>query len=159
PAASYAPGCPLVMIAVMLGAPGVSASRLRAALAAALIGVSVLNVAWLGPPRRALEPGSLSDYREVARALSEADRTSAIVFRSDRDAKMVNVFYDGPATQVIWAADGEPVVPADALRLVCVSATDAPAVRVPPGWTSVAPPQVFGHTRLERLGRAVMPSP
>src|SRR5262249_14754872 len=126
----YASWCPLVMIAVMLGALEVSDSRLRAALAAALIGVSVLNVAWLRPPRGALEPGSLSDYREVARALAaEDDPASAIVFRSDRDAKMVNVFYDGPATQVIWAADDEPVVPADALRLVCVSATDAPAVR------------------------------
>jgi hypothetical protein len=101
-----------------------------------------------------LEGDSLSNYREVVAALSAPqDVPSAIVFRSDRDAKMVNVFYEGPALQMIWPGDGERDVPAAVGGLIVVS----PAASVPtsplPGWIRQEP-RLLGHTRIDVFRRA-----
>jgi hypothetical protein len=150
----FAPWCPLVMVAAMLGALELKSARWRTAAAGVLVGGAALNVAFLDPPRRVLEADSLSNYRDVAAALSAPqDVPSAIVFRSDRDAKMVNVFYDGPALQMIWAGDGGRDVPAEVGRLVVVSpALSAPAPMLP-GWSRPEPSRLLGHTRLDVLLR------
>lgn len=152
----FAPWCPLVMVAVMLGALELKAAAARAAVAGTLVAVAALNVALLDPPRRALEADALSNYREVAAALSAPrDVPTAIVFRSDRDAKMVNVFYDGPALQMIWAGEGPRDVPAAVDGLIYVS----PAASVPasplPGWSRAEPTRLLGHTRIDMFRRPV----
>ena len=154
----FVPWCPLMMIAVMLGAIELRGAPARA-IAGVLVGVAALNVALLGPPRRVLEGDSLSNYRDVAAALSAPqDVPSAIVFRSDRDAKMVNVFYDGPALQMIWAGQGPRDVPAAVGGLIYVSpAASAPASPLP-GWSRSEPTRLLGHTRIDTFRRAAPPA-
>jgi hypothetical protein len=154
----FAPWCPLVMIAVMLGALELKNPRWRIAAASVLVGGAALNVALLDPPRRVLEGNSLSNYREVVAALSAPqDVPSAIVFRSDRDAKMVNVFYDGPALQMIWPGDGGRDVPAAVGGLIVVSPAASAPTSPLPGWTRQEP-RVLGHTRIDVFRRGPTPA-
>jgi hypothetical protein len=104
-------------------------------------------------------------WRTAAALSAPQDVPSAIVFRSDRDAKMVNVFYDGPALQMIWTGDGARDVPrrggparrrfSGRLR----AGAAAPAVE-PPGAAPVAgshpnrrppPAERVAHPRQRRL--------
>ncbi len=155
----FAPWCAMIMISVMLGALELKSVRARVAVAVALVAGAALNVAFLGPPRRVIEADSLSNYRQVAAALSAPrDVPSAIVFRSDRDAKMVNVFYDGPALQMIWAGDGERDVPPGVGGLMVVSPVASPPMSPLSGWTRVEPDRRLGHTRIEDFRRRAPPA-
>jgi hypothetical protein len=153
----FAPWCPMIMIAVMLGALDLGNVRARAVVAGALVAVAALNVAFLGPPRRAIEADSLSNYRDVAALLSAPrDVPSAIVFRSDRDAKMVNVFYQGPALQMIWPADAKREVPPGVGALIVVSAASSSPMSPPPGWTREEPDTRLGYTRIDVLRHSAL---
>ena len=150
----FTPWCPLLMVSLMIGVFEMERAGTRWSLAVLFVGGAAVNLVFLGPPRRTLDPDPLSHYVPLARALSEPSlASSAIVFRYDRDAKMVNTFYEGPARQMIFAPGAARDVPAEVTDLVFVSSAEAPVTAALPGWTRPQVERVLGHARIETARR------
>src|SRR6185503_3417610 len=150
----FTPWCPLLMVSLMIGVFEMERAGTRWSLAVLFVGGAAVNLVFLGPPRRTLDPDPLSHYVPLARALSEPSlASSAIVFRYDRDAKMVNTFYEGPARQMIFAPGAARDVPAEVTDLVFVSSAEAPVTPALPGWTKPQVERVLGHARIETARR------
>lgn len=96
-----------------------------------LLAASAFHAWRQSPPADA---DSLSGYDELSAALrSRAGPDTAIGYRSQLDAKMVNVAHRGAGLQVILGA-GVPELPASVRRLLVVSGATTTPVAPPAGW-------------------------
>jgi hypothetical protein len=145
----FVPWIPLVMMTVVLGASRLRKPFAKAAVVGMLLVGAIGNTLTNHDPQVLFAAHSLNNYRLVAGFLASLPQgDTAVVYRSDRDAKVVNLFYTGNLLQMIKGGSNTGVPP-EIARLVLLSSIREPATPSRPGWT---PPQVmavFGETRVE----------
>ena len=151
---------PLVLAALVVGVRRLRAPALRVGALAVLLGVGALNTLSFAKPIDQLSENSLSHYRAVTRWLERfPEGETALVYRSDRDAKMMNLFYRGDMLQVIqvcpqtpgWCTEpATPLAPPPAIRrLVYVSSVGEAGTAPAAGWSRPDVVAVLGETRIE----------
>jgi len=160
---------PLVLAALVVGVRQLRSPALRAGALGVLLGVGAVNTLSFEKPIDQLSENSLSHYRAVTGWLERfPERETALVYRRDRDAKMMNLFYRGDMLQVIQVCPQTPVwciapaiplaPPSEITRLVYVSSVresgTAPAV----GWGRPEVVAVVGETRIELAVREQEPT-
>lgn len=141
---------PLVMLAAMTGAREIRSGPLRSGVAALLLGFTLSNLVQHHYPEKIAEAASLGNYRQIANVLAAQSTDAAIVFRRDRDAKVTNLYYDGPLPQVIVVQHGNVIPPVGASKIIIVSRRSDPRFTPVPGWVLQNVLHEAGpHARLE----------
>jgi hypothetical protein len=148
-AAYVIPWIPLVMVTLIVGASRLARMPTRCAVSAFFLVAAIANTWAHHDPQLVLAERSLNNYRSVATLLASLpEHEAAVVYRSDEDAKLMNLFYSGNLLQMTRVPSTPPPLPGIS-TLVFVSSVRDPATPALDGWT---PPQVtarFGETRVE----------
>ncbi len=153
-ASYFTPWFPLIMVVIALGAFEIRARAIRVMI----LGLLVTGTAFNGflesrPPQFLPNESSLSHYRKVARVLESFSAGDvAIVHRSDRHAKLVNLFYRGRALQLVGDinSEGFPLRVGELLYLSTVGDPVAPMI---PGWKAPETVLLVGHARVDVSAR------
>lgn len=153
-ASYFTPWFPLIMPVIALGAFDIRIRSIRVIILGLLLGGAACNAVFESRWRPFLSgTSSLSHYRSVATALeSFSAREVAIVHRSDRHAKLLNLFYRDQALQIVGDMDSEGIPPA-VKKLVYVTAVEDPVARPIPGWGPPETVLVVGHSRVDLSAR------
>jgi hypothetical protein len=120
--------------------------RLRDAAIAALAVLSFLN---LTERNSAVEDSqSLTSRRIIAerlRATESSDRL--VVYGSDKEAKMMSLYYKGPGWQATWSQGTGHDIPAHIQELAILSPKNGAEVLSPPEWHRSRVVNGLGNTR------------
>jgi uncharacterized membrane protein len=149
----FVPWIPLAMVALFSGCMHMPQTAGRV-VAAALVAGAAATVVMDPVPPQIRQAVSLNRYAGVARVLrSEGDAVTGIVFRRDRDAKMMNLYYSGRAPQFIWPSVAAGTPPTELRRMLVVSAVRSEPSGAPAGWSEPHILAVLGESRIEVLTR------